>query len=59
MSVRDDTPQVSDEQGPVTTGLKRVVAASMVSAFCFNRRTCAALARMLSPCPPSARSETC
>src|SRR5947199_6906239 len=29
MSVRDDTPQVSDEQGPITTGLKRVVAASM------------------------------
>ena len=28
MSVRNDTPQVSDEQGPVTTGLKRVVAAS-------------------------------
>src|SRR3954466_8699467 len=29
MSVRDDTPQVTDEQGPITTGLKRVVAASM------------------------------
>jgi MFS family permease len=29
MSVRDDTPQVSDEQGSITTGLKRVVAASM------------------------------
>src|SRR3954465_3567408 len=29
MSVRDDTPQVTDEQGPITTGLKRVVTASM------------------------------
>jgi MFS family permease len=29
MSVRDDTPQVGDQPGPITTGLKRVVAASM------------------------------
>ena len=29
MSVRDDTRPVSDEPGPITTGLKRVVAASM------------------------------
>jgi MFS family permease len=29
MSVRDDTPQVSDEPGPISTGLKRVVVASM------------------------------
>src|SRR3954468_11885909 len=29
MSVRDDTPQVTDERGPITTGLKRVVASSM------------------------------
>jgi len=29
MSVRDDTPQVSDQPATITTGLKRVVAASM------------------------------
>ena len=29
MSVRDDTPQASDEAGTISTGLKRVVAASM------------------------------
>jgi MFS family permease len=29
MSVRDDTTPVTDDQGPITTGLKRVVAASM------------------------------
>jgi metabolite-proton symporter len=29
MSVRDDTPQASDQPGPIPTGLKRVVVASM------------------------------
>ena len=29
MSVRDETPQASDEAGTISTGLKRVVAASM------------------------------
>ena len=29
MSVRDDTTPMSDDQGPITAGLKRVVVASM------------------------------